>query len=335
MTTPLAIPSICEQRRQLALMNQPPTRLELQFPPPGFTTSQLDMRRKTEILQYNAAKTNTKTNNLTKAQKFTLLANNNTSQGLSQRFLQTADPAIPVCPYDISIPTPTTSCDVPGPLMYLVYDPSVPLYNYATNTDAFAILNKEIIDIWTLSSSTDTVFPNGVSQTLLFVSFTSLADKGNYLFSLVTPVSIYMSATSTGNMASNIADFSISAVQFGIYYSGQLVTPVTSPIISYSFTDLSLNTNSTSGSFYAVQYVGMLNISNIPLSVSPGMVYEFRLTFTINYDINKTTPYMNNLLTGTYCNITDENINRFNHCIVGSSPSNEPISTQDFTIVNY
>lgn len=40
--------------------------------------------------------------------------------------------------------TPTSSCGVPGPIIDLYKDDTVPLYNYATNVDAYAILNNPL-----------------------------------------------------------------------------------------------------------------------------------------------------------------------------------------------
>jgi hypothetical protein len=127
--------SVLAQRRQLALYNVPLPRLTLTSPYPQFTKMQLDMRRKIEILKHSNNASNTKTNNLTKKQNWSLLV-----QGKTQNYSQNAvnaSPTVTTCPLDALIPTLTSSSDVPGPIMVLQYDPSVPLYNYITNNRVY------------------------------------------------------------------------------------------------------------------------------------------------------------------------------------------------------
>jgi hypothetical protein len=329
-----AIQSICTQRRQIALFNIPPIRKELVCPPPGFTTEQLNMRRKAEILKYNATKTNSKTNNLTKAQRFALLANNNRSQGLSQYFISNADPAVPICPNDVSIPTSTSSSDVPGPIINLVYDPTVPLYNYSTGQDSLGIINPETTSAWNVFSTNDIYFADGVETTLMYVSFTNLLNTGFYHFTISTPVAISVQGTFL-NTSSNIVDVSINSVHFGVYYSDNLVTSIGNPTLDYTFTDVSFNTNTgTVGDFSGNQYVGMLNIRDIYLSATQGFMYEFRITFNLRYK----SPFPSNISgwqMGTYCNVSNKNVNQSNHFVWRSSPSNEPLLSQSFVSTDY
>jgi hypothetical protein len=75
-TTDLSLTQLCLQRKKQLLFNFPINRYNPVSPYVGHITSaQLDMRRKAEILQYNASKSNTKTNNYTKAEKWSLLIN--------------------------------------------------------------------------------------------------------------------------------------------------------------------------------------------------------------------------------------------------------------------
>jgi hypothetical protein len=331
-----AIPSICNQRRQIALFNKPGSRTELVFPPSGFTTFQLDMRRKAEILQYNANKSNTKTNNPTKAERWAALSKNNNSQGLSQHFLTNTNPAIPICPNDISLSTPTSSSDVPGPVIYLHYDASVPLYNYATNNHSYGVINREDTTPWIVYSSTDMYFPDSIDTTLMFVEFKSLANTGIYLFNISTPISIYVEGNGAGNPNSNIVEFQISSIVASIYYSGQLVTTIpvsTSQSIFSRLVEFNTNSLSTQG-FYVAQYVGMLNLTGFALSIAPGFVYEFRLNFTIGSNIS-TQGLINNLQTGVYVNISSANVSDIKGVTMISSPSLDPLYPQTFSSSNY
>ena len=119
--------SLLTQKRARALIHIPPTRFNLVTPFPLFTQHQLDMRRKVEILKYNGNQQNTKTNNLSKKEKWALLSKGVSISNTSQ---YTISNNTKVCASDLSKPTLTSSCNVPGPLMYLQYDPDVPLYNY-------------------------------------------------------------------------------------------------------------------------------------------------------------------------------------------------------------
>ena len=63
---------ICDQRKQQMVFNIPPIRFTPISPYekyPQFTKTQFDMRRKAEVLSYTASKSNTKTNNFTKAKR--------------------------------------------------------------------------------------------------------------------------------------------------------------------------------------------------------------------------------------------------------------------------
>ena len=122
---------LCYLKQQQRLI-VPTDRLELQKSPyPEFTQQQLDMRRKAEILKYAANKQNTKTNVVTKAQTF---ANKMRQTGtISQATLNLI--ARNTCADLATIPTPSSSCDIPGPVFIMRNDPTIPLYNYTAKTN--------------------------------------------------------------------------------------------------------------------------------------------------------------------------------------------------------
>ena len=129
---------ICINRRNQQLKNIPPLRYDSLSISPylpengGFTQKQLDMRRKAEILTYNSNRI-LKINSLTKAQKFSLIAKNNTTTipvYNSQCFTNE---------YGQYILTPSSSCDVPGPIIMLYNDKQIPLYNFTNGNNVNAI----------------------------------------------------------------------------------------------------------------------------------------------------------------------------------------------------
>ena len=123
---------LLDQRRKLKFFNTPPPRYTPISPYPQYTSEQLNMRRKIEILKYNNSVQNTKTNNLTKKETYALLA-----RGSGNQYSQTTIQQAIVNPMDLSAcvvndtkPTWSTACGIPGKPFILQYDPNVPLYNY-------------------------------------------------------------------------------------------------------------------------------------------------------------------------------------------------------------
>jgi len=137
---------LCAQltaKRQLQLTTVPPSRIELQPTPyTNYTKYQLDMRRKAEILKYNSNVQSNQTNNMTKAQKWAGVVNGNGPIKQSRINALINNPNTQ-CPNDALIPIPTSASDVPGPIIQLVEDESVPLYNYSTNIDAYSTIGAQ------------------------------------------------------------------------------------------------------------------------------------------------------------------------------------------------
>lgn len=127
----------CLQRRRRQLLNKPPPRLDsLSYNPYlHFTQAQLDMRRKAEVLKYSAVSTNSKTNNLTKAEKYAQMARFSKGNGSFNRMVKIQE----TCPQDELIKTPNYSCDVPGPYTLLYMDETVELYNYGKGNTTVAV----------------------------------------------------------------------------------------------------------------------------------------------------------------------------------------------------
>ena len=94
---------------------------------PQFLTADLDMRRKAEILQYNGSSTQGGRNQ-TRAQYFAQLNRKGSSRYADFSNYITS---IRTCVNNKdNIPTSTSSSNVPGPPMNIIYNPSIPLYNY-------------------------------------------------------------------------------------------------------------------------------------------------------------------------------------------------------------
>ena len=201
-----SVNTLLMQKRSKALIYVPPSRFNLVNPYPHFTQSQLDMRRKVEILKYNGNKQNTKTNNLTKKEHLALLSKGKTSSKISQYTILN-NPV--VCSRDLTKPTLTSSCNVPGSLMYLQYNPDVPLYNYnvvrtsgtepETETLSWKAYTKNVLDFLESNNSNiaSTDVPNilrtntsKISSGSNLITLNSISELtvGNSIFAIGIPI---------------------------------------------------------------------------------------------------------------------------------------------------
>ena len=257
--------AILEQRRQLALLRKPQNRYEGPTNPytsGTITQYQLDMRRKTEILQYkkNVLSTNRITARGRYATVFNQIAND-------------------ICPGDLSLPTLSSSSDVPGPIINLQYDENVPLYNIASDADNYANLNQnnDTNKIFTLYAENNVLVQNGTTVTVASLTIDT-PNESNSTFNISIPIGIYISADVSGN---NVYDsiYQISSLTFGVYYNGSQV-PTNTMTQSFTSVDTTIVSNTNQTTLSGFQYVGNLTISNLMLPTQAGYVYEFRMSAT-------------------------------------------------------
>lgn len=338
--------SILAQRRNIALYNVPITRLTLISPYPEFTKSQLDMRRKVEILKYSNNASTTKTNNLTKKQYYALLANGST-QNYSQNAILSS-PIISTCSIDAQLPTLTSSCDVPGPSMILQYDPSVPLYNYITNKQTFpdqnlvsdVVYNEYTTNFIHFLENNSITLPADITSSIQkrsspigVIIFTSNAvSTSKYTtFTISSPLALWVNfvcglglSDSNGNIIQtprSLADtdeisMNITNINLTVAYNGKAIVLPSSPILSSTLglNDLRFQGKNISiGQNYGIQYIGMLNIKNLQLPFATNTIYDISITVSYNVYVNSVLISSNNpfdfFQTGIFTNITSENCN--------------------------
>lgn len=329
------ITQICQQRRLQMLFTDPPIRFTPNNPYvdfPQYTKQQFDMRRKAEILKH---KNPTQSSQLTKLQKWALLVNGKTQKNAypdftltqknidsfkkvtyetivvkypdsyttvydasTQAFKYQIEKNGRLCERDLLIPTPTSSSDVPGKIMNLIYDSNVPLYNYAT-TNNYGILNNTKVNIWKLISPDNTIIPNALDTNVMYLYIQEGIDNAAYTFNIKIPIALYVNAVSinsNGNGNFNI-ETTLSNLIVNTYYNDTIVNNIIPPeykinnqLISsshFSF-DVSYNT-----SFQAVYYIGTLEISNLVLYTQPGYVYGFHIEPSIYSPITNNLTYNN------------------------------------------
>jgi hypothetical protein len=267
--------TICQQRRRQMLFTIPPARYTPPSPYeqfPQFTQKQFDMRRKAEILSYNATKMNTKTNNLTKKQKWAQLVNG-TQQATSyttiihrnttpytysdacgnliyNKFDQLFDIIKPT--YDCSlsndlIPTPTSSSGIPGPIEYLIRDVNVPLYNYATNINNYSILQSDNTDPWNIYTSENLSFSTAISNLYGTLVIRQPIDQYAYSFTIQTPISLFVSGTSNNPSYQPVTDLSlnIQSASLQVYNNKTRVSLQTQPVFQLNTVTLPSNSVGT------------------------------------------------------------------------------------------
>ncbi len=347
--------AVLEQLRKNRINTIKPLRLELQSSPYStYTQKQLDMRRKAEILQYSAVSSNTKTNNLTKKEKFALIAKG-TTQTISDSMSTTN-----VCDNPLLL-VPTSSSDVPGPVEYLYNDTSVPLYNPSSSANTqngqnYISTETTYTSKWEIDGNSNifcTTDEESNSFSTLYIR--DAIDAYVYNFSMTIPLSIDISGTlntikykSDLDFSRNDVSISVSTFECDIYYNDVLLndttltnyvvptydtTNLTSFTIHKSDTDASLNFNATI-------YVGELIIGNIQLFTSTPYVYDIVFKTTVNIDINDDDYAITDYFTETpttylIVNPTSDYIDISNNCTIsgGATWSESKTFAFDGTIV--
>jgi hypothetical protein len=333
MSNFLDITSICYQRKQRQLYNNPLPRYTPISPYPNYTQFQLNMRRKAEILKYKSNLSSTQTNSLTKKELFS-----NVVKGKYRGNTL-------FCPNDLSLITLSSSCDVPGPITILYDDNTIPLYNFINNTAAYAVDNTT-----NPKNYYTTIFENVKLQTNTETPITSLFVQNNvnsliHTFSIQIPIAFHIQGSNINQGGPYDLQLLISSISILIYYSQEEVlffngTP------NYYYTNmntpiqLSLMPPDDTNSFLfsAFVYAGILNISNINLYTQPGYIYDIRLNFNSNLTSSNTSnsSIINNTYVSMYANISNDlyqnivtnggrpfnNINPYN-CVINNGNSTD------------
>jgi hypothetical protein len=386
-TINFSLTSLCQQRSKQLLFNTPLPRYTPISPyGGGFTKFQLDMRRKIEVLKYNSNTSSTKTNNLTKAEKWSQIVNGNSNNQRSnfpsihltlinyegnysvftvkypdtietvQTSQYTTDSfeniilninayqivgnsgyyyiniikggALKQCNINEVIPTPTSFSGVPGPVVYLINDETVPLYNYNKNTQSYSYdSNVKQDKLWLYNPTSDIFLTNKNSKIILTMMVSNIVERPSYNFTLKIPFSLYATGTNISDKVlsdsmNNPYNFyglniEIKSIEFNVFYSNNKIEFINQPTINisgsplrytngeYIVDDSSMNFNiifneaptSSSDYYTAKLYIGYITISNININTQPGYVYDFFLKVNlsnINFDNDNNNDKINN-----------------------------------------
>lgn len=266
----LDIQQLCRQRSRRQLLNVPFARMEIVSPYPAFTKSQLDMRRKIEVLKYSASSSNSKTNNLTRAELFAqLVRGSEQRRNFSQTNLQNMVNGTEVCPSDDFIPGSTAAADVPGPIEYLQYDPAVPLYNSNTS-----VMIQSSQNAGNNLDSPFVLIPYNDVQTL------SGQESGNVCTLRTYAILENNVLNATFNTPISISAGNITTCLVYIYYNDTLVTTNdSSRTITPTTPSISLN------SVPVVTTTTNMITTTVRLFAQPGFLYDIRFKIQLSNSI--------------------------------------------------
>jgi hypothetical protein len=277
--------SFCNQLSIRQQYNIPLPRFDLNSVNPylfGYTKQQLDMRRKVETLKFSSNKSSTQTNNLTKQQKFALLVRGGLPTP-SQAALKRGNSD---CESDETMPTPTSACGVPGPITYLQYDKSIPLYNYSDfNTRTYPSYVPDNNSQWQFVVFPDVVIDNKRPENIYYLIINNRISQSKNVYNVTTPTAITFSGSIPNPSIYLGKHIQISIVNaiLSVYYIDNLVNRYRST----NAADASLNVLfGASGQFIARQFLGSFAFDGLSLYTEPTYMYSFKIsvTFAISSD---------------------------------------------------
>ena len=300
--------NFCNQKKLFRENHIPINREEITCPDPNFTTEQLNMRRKVEILKYK--KNGSMNNQTTRRQRFALLARGNYNRQ-----------KLPCTSNTIQY-TSSSKTDVPGSIL-LYEDPNVPLTDYNTNninrytSDNGININSEIRE-WMLYIYENIIISNNLIGVLTIYEGIKMP---SYTYTFSTPV---LTTFFGNNLNSDLLNarytYTINNITLNIYFNDDIIqTKQTVPTInSCSYTVSSID--STFPFNYNFDFFhGLITFDNITLPTSRGFSYEFKISFNSSVSINsdnsieKTENILNTFINSTtYINNTKSTFNKTN-----------------------
>ena len=244
-----------------------------------YSQEDLNMRRKVEVLKYS-----TNDHNKQKKQNYSFLAKKVTKNK--------------PCPSS-NKSKPSSSSGVPGPIISLIENPNIPLYNYKDASKQFTFQNipfdnfKRIFDTFPLYNidSANDIFSNLMDIIILN------PDNTQFRYNFSIPISIKYTANFNGITDINdvnASQISILSSILDIYYSDTLVSsnniPFRSDPASYivdivsSTKSISIDfAESTPGEVSFQQYIGNIILNNVTIQTVTQYVYTLFLKINTNY----------------------------------------------------
>jgi len=307
---------LCNPKRNIQSFTNPPVRVELQANPYSFqipdpsnrnnmrliTQTDLDMRRKVEILKYNSNNVSTQTNGLTKSQKWSNIVSNKTTYVAGSSSSKINKINVSGCPEK---PTPSDHSDIPGEVVILYQNNDVPLYNYNVNMFSHSILPPSTLKNWLNDlDSNVSVYSLDVlakSKYLVYSTITNIyiqnTGRDYYNFELTTPIAftfsgIYKPLTPVTPPNESTLSLSIIKTYLTIHYNGDVVGNENYPInnvfqnTKYTFKIAQTTDSSSNIGFKATVFLTNLKWDCIKLPNNGNFTYSFNLNMLYNFISN-------------------------------------------------
>jgi len=197
---------------------------------------------------------------------------------------------------------------VPGPPEILYKDPSVPLYQYATQERAYASdpaasyvwrpITKNVVQYLTASATTI------ASDDPSAASYTTTCDVGviainnikeipkNLTFKVNVPLAAWFVAAYTGSSGGPVrptdtpCTITISQIRYRVTYNTTVVAQgtVSAPVLTSPSFGPDQIPKTVPSQFYGIQYMGTVILSNLTLAnVQAGNIYQVYLDITYGY----------------------------------------------------
>jgi hypothetical protein len=253
--------------------------------------------------------------------------------------------------------TPSTASGVPGPVINLYKDDSVPLYNYSKNTNALALTEDVDPDKWRIVMNENIEVGDDLSGTLFLLGIMGGIDEPIYTFNFEIPIGMYIRGTAK-TLINQYTDLSLSLNKVGnilpidiqVNYNEEVVNRIGTntkldpdiqfvfksgdfDTIGFSF-DLSGNdlfdvSTNTFGSYEIRYYLGQIKVSNMPLYTEKGYIFDIIATNNLLFTIDTQGAYSEQFENTEYGLIYNMTIDASN------SVTNATLKTPLTTTINY
>lgn len=234
-------------------------------PYPRYTPTQLDIRRKAEILQYSQNAT-------------TFTNKQNWNRLISTRMINKR-----VCLTRSRIPMSSTKSDVPFPIVELSYDPDIPLYNYNPNPSSYNEFPypDPTANPLQITLNSNVRIPNHGENKILELTFIN-PSFWTAIYSLTTPISVSLKGTYYHFLTdTRTAITSVEKITLLITNTGTGKLQYTFPANVSALNNMTVSF-ANSGEFNAILYIGAITIPNIIITQCPQYNYTFSLRVTVN-----------------------------------------------------
>lgn len=284
-----------------------------------YSQNDFNMRRKAEILKYQREKDSNKKKN------YAYLANK-TKKNV-------------VC---VNKALPSSSSDVPGQVIPLIENQSVPLYSYKDEVKQFRFQNiafdsfKRIFDQFPFFNVTAN---NGEYVNAIDIIILN-PDNNSFRFNINVPVSIVFEAdfiAPTSIYDVNVVQMSIFSATLNVFYSDTLIetkdvsfrsNPEQDSDIVRSTNSISIDlTDSVSGKIKCTKYIGNIIINDVTLQTVTQYVYSLFLKLNVSYaefagDSDDATRFNSNGASIT--NANSKNITNVNYSFITNFDNSDP-----------